>query len=147
MQRDLSFMVDDFHLNVRVGVILRYEDKTVLEVSRLGLNSVIPGGRIRIGESSRDAIIREMREEMNISLDEDRLSYVTTLENFFVYNSVKVHELFFVYSYTVSDAELEVINALSGNMDNETTYFKLVNNGELEKYDLLPVRLRDIINA
>ena len=147
MQRDLSFMVDDFHLNVRVGVILRYEDKTVLEVSRLGLNSVIPGGRIRIGESSRDAIIREMREEMNISLDEDRLSYVTTLENFFVYNSVKVHELFFVYSYTVSDAELETINALSGNMDNETTYFKLVNNGELEKYDLLPVRLRDIINA
>ena len=147
MQRDLSFMVDDFHLNVRVGVILRYEDKTVLEVSRLGLNSVIPGGRIRIGESSRDAIIREMREEMNISLAEDRLSYVTTLENFFVYNSVKVHELFFVYSYTVSDAELEVINALSGNMDNETTYFKLVNNGELEKYDLLPVRLRDIINA
>ena len=145
--RDLSLTVDGFHLNIRVGVILRHGSKTVLEVSRLGLNSVIPGGRIRIGESSRDAILREMREEMSISLDECRLSYVTTLENFFVYNSVKVHELFFVYSYALSDAELEAINSLSGNMDNETTYFKLVCNSEFEKYDLLPVRLRDIINT
>ena len=145
MAADLSIKVEDFRLNIRCGIILHYGNRTVIEVSRLGLNSVIPGGRIHIGESSKDAALREMREEMSLSLKEDALSFVTVLENFFVYGKVRVHEIFFVYEYTLDENEAAVIKALQGNMDNESTYFRFSGDDELESLNLLPIRLRDII--
>ena len=145
MGKDLSIRFEGHHLNIRCGIILRYGNETVLEVSRLGLNSVIPGGRIQIGESSRDAALREMKEEMKLSLDEERLSFVTVLENFFVYGKVRVHEIFFVYEYELNEREAAMVKSLDGNMDNESTYFRFSGYNELEELDLLPVKLRDII--
>ena len=54
MKSDLSLMIDDIRLNIRVGIIFRYNNKTLIEVlkTREG-NSVIPGGRVKIDELGR----------------------------------------------------------------------------------------------
>ena len=146
MAKDLNLYVDEVCVNIRCGAIMRSGDDVVLEVSRVGVNSVIPGGRIKINESSRDAIKREMLEEMGIAIRDDALSFVTVLENFFEYNSIPVHEIFFIYEYNLDKEEVSIINALCGNNDNSTTYFKFVDKNAIEGYDLLPLTLHRIIN-
>ena len=72
MKKDLSIMVDDVKLNIRVGIIFKYQDKVLIELSNTS-NSVIPGGRIKINEKSSDAIKREIKEEMDFDLDSKKL--------------------------------------------------------------------------
>lgn len=144
MASDIKIDIDEIRLNVRVGVIMRFRGQVIIEVSKIGRNSVVPGGRIQINEHSAYALVREIQEEMHITLDKNKLKQVKVFENFFKYDEQRVHEIYFLYEYNLAPEELESIN-LEENQDNETTYFKLVSNSELEKYDLLPLALHDII--
>ncbi len=146
MAKDLKLMVDNIALNIRTGVIMRYNEEVVVEVSTVGRNSVIPGGRIQINESSKNALKREMQEEMNLNIDLNKLKQVKVFENFFDYDNTQVHEIFFVYEYNLTKTEADVINNLK-NLDNATTYFKMLKHHELEKYNLLPLALCDIIRG
>lgn len=53
------------------------------------------GGRIRVGESSADAVLREVLEETRQPLDIDRLLFVD--ERFFHYNDADHHQVCFYY--------------------------------------------------
>ena len=66
MASDLSVFIDDIRLNIRVGVVMRHGDDVVLEFSNTAKHVVIPGGRMKIGEPSNLAIVREVEEEMGI---------------------------------------------------------------------------------
>ena len=68
MNKDLSIMVEDNEkLNVRVtGVFIK--DGKVLLNDCSGIHYALPGGRIHIDEDSKEALIREVKEEMNENL-------------------------------------------------------------------------------
>ncbi|MBP3431594.1 MAG: NUDIX domain-containing protein [Clostridia bacterium] len=146
MARDLKVDIDGVRLNVRVGVIVRHSDEVLIEISKIGLNSVVPGGRIKINEHSSKALARELKEEMNFELDENKLKQVKVFENFFSFDGKDVHEIYFLYEYAMNESELKSLK-LDVNEDNESTYFKFVSTDELEKYDLLPLALHDIIKG
>src|SRR5690349_19597386 len=55
----------------------------------------LPGGRIELGESSSQAIVREMREELGLDAHTERLLWV--VENFFTHGNVSHHELGMYY--------------------------------------------------
>lgn len=141
MVSDLKMDIDGIRLNVRVGAILRHGNKVVIEISKLGKNSVIPGGRIKIGEKSSLALIREIEEEMGFKLKEESLTLIKTLENFFNFEGQNVHEIYFLYEYSLSKKEIEKINKLEINKDNSTTYFKFVNKNDISNYNLLPLEI------
>ena len=61
MSKDLSIMIDDAKLNVRVGAILRYKGKILVEKNTSVDFGVVPGGRVKTMESTRDALIREVK--------------------------------------------------------------------------------------
>ncbi len=147
MKKDLSIMVDDTKLNIRVGVILKYQEKVLLELSKVGSNSVIPGGRVRINEKTREALVREVKEEMAYNLDIEKLKFLEVIENFFIYEGMKVHELFFVYQYPVNEKEYQSLINIKDNQDSQNTYFAFITMDELDKVDLLPVKIIDIIKT
>ena len=62
------------------------------------------GGGIEPGESSRDAITREIREETGREITEMRLLGV--LENLFTYEGKTCHEIVFVYDGSFADTAL-----------------------------------------
>ena len=64
MASDLKINIDGTWLNIRAGLIMKFENKIVIELSRLGYDPIIPGGRIRIGEKGVDTLMREICEEM-----------------------------------------------------------------------------------
>ena len=139
-------MVDEYKLNIRVGVILKYQGKVLIEIrkDRIG-NSVIPGGRLKIGERSSDALVREMKEEMGITFDKNKLIYLNTIEEFFVFDNTKFHEIFFVYEYPVDENFYHELINIEDNLDNHITEYMFVTPSEFDKVNLLPLEIRDII--
>ncbi len=146
MKRDLVLDIDDIILNIRVGIIFKYKDKVLIEIrkDRKG-NSVIPGGRIRIGEKSIDAIKREIMEEMDILLVDDKIIYKKTMENFFTFDGKKCHEIFFIYEYTVDEDDYQTLVKVKENQDNKTTEYIFINYDQFDEVDLLPLEIRNII--
>ena len=147
MASDFKGYIDDVKFNVRAGVIMKYKDTVLVEISRAGENSVIPGGRVKINEYSRDALKREIKEEMNIDLKDNQLSFKAMIENLFNSEGIDYHELFFVYEYRLNDDDYEMFKNVGNNKDNVKTWFEFVpaTEEELTKVDLLPEELFDYI--
>lgn len=143
MAKDLKIDIDGVRLNIRVGAVIRYKNQIVIEISRVGCNSVVPGGRIRINEKSSDALAREIKEEMDFDIDTRKLKMIKVFENFFTFDEKDCHEIYFLYEYILTDEEFKILK-LEDNKDNKTTYFSLVNKDELAKYNVLPLELHDI---
>ncbi len=62
------------------------------------------GGGVEFGEHSRDALRREMREEINAEICAEQL--LGTIENRFVFNGKPGHELVQVYAAQFVDATI-----------------------------------------
>jgi len=59
------------------------------------------GGGIKFGELSRDAVVREVREELGVELIQPCL--ITTLENVFTFEGEPRHEIVFLYAGEPAD--------------------------------------------
>lgn len=59
------------------------------------------GGGIEFGEHSRDAMLREIREELGAEVE--RLELLAVLENIFLYEGARGHEVVFVYDAEFTD--------------------------------------------
>lgn len=55
----------------------------------------LPGGRVEMFESSEDTLVREMKEELGVDIEIERLLWVS--ENFFEHENKVFHELGFFY--------------------------------------------------
>ena len=148
MNNDLSIMINNIKLNIRVGIIFKYENKVLVEVPKKKFyNSVVPGGRMKIGEYSIDAIKREIYEEMGIRLSDDKLTLVKTHEEMFNFDNTDYHEIFFIYKYDVDENDYQELLKIKDNKDNSNSYYKFITKEEFIEYNLLPLDIRDIINA
>jgi len=65
-----------------------------------------PGGGIEFREDSRDAAVRELREEFDLELPREYLTFLGVIENSFEFRAPH-HEICFVYEARVDGAVLE----------------------------------------
>lgn len=61
------------------------------------------GGRVSFGETTFDAIKREVNEEIGVTLNEESIYFFKIVENFFNYDNKRFHELLFVYKIENND--------------------------------------------
>ncbi|WP_025784456.1 NUDIX hydrolase [Sporosarcina sp. D27] len=86
------------------------------------------GGGIEFGESSEEALIREMKEELDTGIT--ALAYLGTLENIFSFNGMIGHEIVRVYDASFTE-----------NFFNKASIFEgIEDNGELFKVMRLPIQ-------
>ncbi len=82
MNKDMTVPCEDGLINLRVGAIIMKNGKILM----VG-NSIHPeylysvGGRIKFGETSEEAVVREVFEETGVKLEIDRLGFIH--ENYF----------------------------------------------------------------
>jgi len=96
---NLTFDEGVNRVNVRCAGIMR-QNGHVLVVREDDDDFVcLPGGRVQRGESSTQAIHREMDEELGATINSPELKYV--LENFFWRYEKKFHEFAFYYEVGV----------------------------------------------
>ena len=80
MNKDMCVVCDDWILNIRAGAIIMKDGKLLMVGNnRDYLYSV--GGRIKFGETAKEAVVREVFEETGVKMEIDRLGFVH--ENYF----------------------------------------------------------------
>lgn len=127
---DLSVSINNTILNVRVSLILKTPKGLILEKDKAGFHCT-PGGRIQTNETSVEAIIREVKEEMNIDISE--VNYRATIENFFEHNGQKYHEFNIIH-----EAFLNIFTKLPDE-------FIEVSMDEVKDMDIRPKVIHDLI--
>lgn len=142
-RQDLSLMLGDVKLNIRVGAILEYNGKILVEKNKKVDFGVITGGRIRTLESGKEALIREIGEELNIDLSNENFELKALIENFFRFNNKTYHELYFVYKTELSN-DYNIENGFE-NADNDDSRFYWYTKEEFKKQNILPAILKEII--
>lgn len=142
--KDLSVMIDNVKFNYRAGLLIEKGNKVLVECNPAIDFVTLPGGRVQTLESSMDALKREIKEEMNIELDSGRIKMRALIENFFEMDEKKYHELYFLYKLKITSKDTEFKKDMK-NIDSKASYYKWVKKEDLEKENLLPVVLRDLV--
>jgi 8-oxo-dGTP pyrophosphatase MutT (NUDIX family) len=88
---DITINVNGYRVNLRVGAIVRRDDKVLVCRARDKDWWYLPGGRIKTNESSLEALTRELKEEIGTNFRIDQP--VVCSENFFEEDGNKFHEL------------------------------------------------------
>ena len=91
------------------------------------------GGGIEYGESSREAVVREIREELGVEIENVRLLGV--LENIFIYEGQQGHEIVFVFDAEFVDKSLYQLDEIDGyeqeaNVRFKAKWYSLSENGK-----------------
>lgn len=79
--KDMCVALDDGILNIRVGAIIMKDGKILMVENERSDYLYSVGGRIKLGETAEDAIVREVLEETGVEMEVERLGFVH--ENYF----------------------------------------------------------------
>ena len=143
---DLSIIIDGVKFNFRVGLLVKMKKQVLVECNQDYDFVVLPGGRVKTLESSEDALIREINEEMKIDLTNYNLEFIGADENFFELDNIKYHELYFIYKIEIDENNEDFKDCMI-NYDSKVNYYKWVDILDLKEVNLLPKSLINIIDS
>lgn len=143
---DLSIIIDCVKFNFRVGLLVKMKKQVLVECNQDYDFVVLPGGRVKTLESSEDALIREINEEMKIDLTNYNLEFIGADENFFELDNIKYHELYFIYKIEIDENNEDFKDGMI-NYDSKVNYYKWVDILDLKEVNLLPKSLINIIDS
>lgn len=143
---DLSIIIDGVKFNFRVGLLVKMKKQVLVECKQDYDFVVLPGGRVKTLESSEDALIREINEEMKIDLTNYNLEFIGADENFFELDNIKYHELYFIYKIEIDENNEDFKDGMI-NYDSKVNYYKWVDILDLKEVNLLPKSLINIIDS
>lgn len=131
----------------RVNGILINNDEVLVVKMENNSFYCLPGGHVQMGEDSKNAVIREIKEETGYDSHIDKL--ITATENFFVRkNGKKIHELGFYYLLNLDNKECirnKEYEMKENNEDNINLHFKWIPISELKNIDFKPQELKEKI--
>jgi len=109
---DITLKVDGGYFIYKVGAVI-INDNHVLMVKNDNHTYYYPvGGRVNFGETSEEAVLREVYEETNINFQIDRLAFVH--ENYFIADFLEIdkapcHEIALYYMMKQSDEVSNIV--------------------------------------
>lgn len=103
---DMTVPCDDGYINIRVGAIIMKDGKILMVKNNAADYYYSVGGRIKMGETADEAVVREVYEETGEMMEIDRLGFIH--ENYFIGDSEKkrgkpIYEISFFYYMKVTD--------------------------------------------
>lgn len=137
---DICVMLDNNKFNYRVSALVRKGNKVLLHKSRKDDFYAFHGGRVKIGESSIEALKREFEEEIGEQIEVQE--FVGMVENFFEYNQKKYHELMLVFEVEFDNKELYDVDKIKGLEEDGKIEFVWTDINEIKNMDVRPVFLK-----
>lgn len=100
MMEDIRVVIGESKFDVRACGILKQGDNALTTVESDGTHT-LPGGAVKIGETSKEAVVREFLEETGIKVGVGSL--LSIIENMFIYEGKPYQQVIFVYEVFASD--------------------------------------------
>ena len=144
MKKDISILIDDIKLNVRVSAFITCGDYVLLQSDPEAGFYYLPGGRVKLNESSVDAIKREIFEELDFNVENPKLFYY--VENFFNHNQTNFHELLYIFSVELSQDEFDKLNNFKVK-DKQTSKVYWVHKDEYKQLDCKPTLVKNLFEV
>ena len=135
---DLSIKSGEGMLNIRVGAIIKDKYGYCFHYDKKRDYYALIGGRVKYYESSDSAIKREIKEELGIQCDD--IHFLSTIQNFFEYESTSYHEILFIYDVTIEES----LNDLNIPHNQKIDYVS-VKLSDIPEINLLPEKAKEII--
>jgi len=135
---DIAVKVDNGNFILKVGAIIIHENKVLMVKNDSFSYFYTIGGRVKYGETSVDAVLRETFEETNVVFEIERLAFIH--ENFFIADFMDnqfYHEIALYYLMKPS-SNLDNLscNSIFGNGEKE--YLHWLSLDELSEYPVFP---------
>lgn len=144
---DITYDIDELKVryNVRVGAIITWNNKILIQQNRENPYYVLIGGRVHYMETSEEAMLREVEEETGVKLQKDDIKLIDVVENFFLHTNGKYHEQLFIYKIEDNAELLKMDNFQTKDSDHKSIN-KWYPINELGNIDLRPKIVRKLLD-
>lgn len=142
---DLKIKSEKEEFHVRACGIIEQENKfLIMKVNKTSYYH-IPGGHIEIGEDSKQAVIREIKEEIGCDIQEANLFAIQ--ENFWIKDDKKCHGIEFYYIVKPKQKlQIKDYEKIENDKDGEKLLeIKWVTADELKNIDLRPNNIKNML--
>lgn len=120
---DISVMMGDSKFNMRVGALIEHDGKYLMARSPLEECYYSVGGRVKIGETFEQAVIREVKEETGVTVKDPKLAVIH--ENFFDnFEGISYHEISVFFVIKADEQLLAVENGHKTNDGPDGEYLE-----------------------
>lgn len=140
---DVKIKDNEGNFKMRVaGLIIKENKLLTVQICNNGFYC-LPGGHVHLGESSLEAIKREMEEEVNLTCKKATL--LALVENFFMGKGKKFHEVCYFYLFEPNeDVEIKDYSRVENDEGElKNLDFKWAELDNLEAVDFRPSVLID----
>lgn len=142
-KKDINIKIEDYILNCRAVAIIVNNDNILFQKRRQDEFWALPGGKIRVGETTKETVTRELKEELALnSFDVSDVSTVS--EYFFEFGIDKYHQFIFGHKVLIKDDEwILKDNEFDGIEKDGNLIFKWFKMSELDKAPIKPDFLKE----
>lgn len=143
MNKDIIVKDDNIYFNCRCCAIIIYNQQLLVQKREDDLYWALPGGKIKIGESSFEAIHRELFEELKID-NITKAELVDVNEYFFTDNNYLCHQNIFTYFIQLDDYSMIAESNLK-DICEAGLIFKWYSIDNISSKDIKPDYLKEQI--
>ena len=143
--KDINFKIDNINFLCRSCAIVRNNDKVLFQKLKKDTFWALPGGKIALGETTKDAIRRELKEELDIE-DINIKDTSSIAENFYIQNNTKIHQYIFTHEVVFNDPKYnDIEDTFDSKEEGKDTIFTWIKTSDLKKSLIKPDYIIDII--
>ena len=134
--KDINVKINDINFVCRSCAVIRNGDKVLFQKRKNDKYYALPGGKIEVLETVKDALKRELIEELGIEVEVKDI--VSVVENFFEFNNEKVHQYIFSYEVKLLDDKYNNLDEFEGIETLKEVIFKWFDIDELDEEFIKP---------
>lgn len=115
---DINVKINEVTFVCRSCALIMNDDKILFQKKKHDKYWALPGGKIEVLETTKEAIARELKEELNIT-NITIGNIISITENFFEWNGDKVHQYIFTHKVTLNDSKYNNIEGVFESAEKE----------------------------
>lgn len=144
MDKDWLFSDDKYTCGLRAAGVLIKGNKILMQRDKDGNEYALPGGHVRIGETSEDGLVREINEETGARAECVRLLW--SEECFWEWNGKQAHTVAFYYLVKLcGESDIPENGEFVSQKDNCSVLFGWLPIEELQNVTVYPEFLKEEI--
>lgn len=146
-KNDIRIKNDEYNFHFRVVAVIMQDDKFLIQQIDGYNYYILPGGHVKMGEDSIEAVEREVKEEIGCDINKEKTKLFCLHENFYDKKGKREHwlENYFIVIPKMKLPKLDwKVEDKDGN-EVKVSNFKWITIGEMKNIDLRPKIIKDLL--